>query len=530
LQALQIRQAVLLCYLQILRQFLINYASSGIRRTSAYDALNRVTQITDSNGRIIQYQYDAAGNRTAMITPDSRTIAYTYDFNNLLTGITTTDVGDFTFDYDANNRRTTRTLPNGTVSTYNFDDSSRLTGIQTTLNSTTIDSLAYTLDDVGNRVSKTQNSAIVDYTYDNIYRLTNVSPTGTAQLPETYTYDAVGNRQTSGNKQFPQTNETVQYSYDDENRLTGVTITQGSNVKQLTFAYDPFGRRIKKTIVQDTIGTDCTSPNTCPRTTNYVYDGQSIIMEYDQNSNITAKYTHGPGIDEPLAVQKGTATYYYHADGLGSITGLSNTSGNIVQTYTYDSFGNMTSTGSINQPFTYTAREYDTETSMYFYRARYYDPKVGRFVTKDPISFAGGDVNLYGYVLNDPVVWIDPWGLDRVYTGYATYYNLPGSKTASGAKFDPKILSAAMTSEKAAIGDIVTIEYISVDKNGKQSKKSICVTVNDRGPFARDSKGKPISPLIPDPNIIVDLTPTAFTQLVGSLGPGKVSVTVRVPK
>lgn len=353
----------------------------------------------------------SAGNRTAMITPDNRTIAYTYDANNLLTGITTPDVGNFTFTYDADNRRTTRTLPNGTVSTYNFDYSSRLTGIQTTLNQTTIDSLAYTLDNVGNRMSKTQNSTIVDYTYDDIYRLTNVSPTGTTQQPENYTYDAVGNRTTSGNEQFPQTNETVQYSYDDENRLTGVQITLGSLVKQLTFAYDPFGRRIKKTIMSDTIGTDCTAPNTCPRTTNYVYDDQNIIMEYDQSGNITAKYTHGPGIDEPLAVQQGTAIYYYHADGLGSITALTNTSGTIVQTYTYDSFGNMTSTGSISQPYTYTGREYDSETGMYFYRARYYDPKVGRFVTKDPIGFDGGDYTLYVYVSNNPINKKDPTGL-----------------------------------------------------------------------------------------------------------------------
>jgi YD repeat-containing protein len=75
---MQLRQAALLCYLQILRRFLINYTSSGMRRTCAYDAVNRITQITDSNGRIIQYQYDAAGNRTTMTTPDSRTIAYSY--------------------------------------------------------------------------------------------------------------------------------------------------------------------------------------------------------------------------------------------------------------------------------------------------------------------------------------------------------------------------------------------------------------------------------------------------------------------
>lgn len=100
--------------------------------------------------------------------------------------------------------------------------------------------------------------------------------------------------------------------------------------------------------------------------------------------------------------RKGDRFIYYHADGLGSITTLSNAGGTIVQTYSYDSFGNITSTGSLRQPFTYTAREYDSETGMYFYRARYYDPKAGRFVTKDPIGFKGG-INFYVYVKNNAV-------------------------------------------------------------------------------------------------------------------------------
>lgn len=169
------------------------------------------------------------------------------------------------------------------------------------------------------------------------------------------------------------------------------------------FAYDPFGRRIKKIVSPAGGGSG-------EEITNYVYDGQSIIMEYDQNNNIIAKYTHGPNIDEPLALQQGTNIYYYHADGLGSITSLSNASGSPVQTYTYDSFGNITQTGSISQPYAFTGREYDSETGMYFYRARYYDPKVGRFVTKDPIGFEGGDVNLYNYVFANPVNLNDPSG------------------------------------------------------------------------------------------------------------------------
>jgi RHS repeat-associated protein len=421
---MQMRQVLVLCYLQILRRFFINHNSSGMRRTSAYDAVNRITQITDSNGRSISYQYDAAGNRTTMTTPDSRTIAYTYDFNNLLTGITTPDVGNFNFAYDANNRRTTRTLPNGTTAAYSYDQDSRLTGIQTAKNTTTIDSVNYTYDNAGNRITKTQPAANYNYTYDNIYRLTQATPsTGTS---ETYTYDQVGNRLTKVPDALPSVNETTQYSYDDENRLTGVQITQGSNVKQLSFAYDPFGRRIKKTVSPSGGGSG--------EETNYVYDGQNIIMEYDQNGNITAKYTHGPNIDEPLAVQQGTNTYYYHADGLGSITALSNASGSIVQTYSYDSFGNMTATGSISQPFTYTAREYDSETGMYFYRARYYDPKVGRFVTKDPIGFGGGDVNLYSYTGQNPVNYTDPYGLLSSAEALAHY--LGGSGTALSMQFN----------------------------------------------------------------------------------------------
>jgi len=395
----------------------MTYAGNqNIAYNFTYDANNRITRITDSNSRTIQYTYDAAGNRASMVTPGNKTTTYTYDNNNQINQIAT-DLGNFTFTYDAANRRITRTFPNGTTSTYAYDDDSRLTGITTTHGGTTIDSATYTLDGVGNRLSKTQQSVTTAYSYDTVYRLTQATPTGGSYQPEVYTYDNVGNRLTSTYEQPPSVNETTTYGYDGENRLTGIQITQGSNVKQLTFAYDPFGRRISKTIVQDGIGADCTAPNTCPRTTTYLYDGQNIILEYNTSSEIVTRYTHGPNIDEPLALEVKNTTsytpYYYHADGLGSITALSNASGSIVQRYEYDSFGNQTITtnGNIKQPFTFTGREYDSETGMYFYRARYYDQKAGRFVTKDPISFAGGDVNLYAYVGNDPVNWGDPYGL-----------------------------------------------------------------------------------------------------------------------
>jgi uncharacterized protein RhaS with RHS repeats len=92
-----------------------------------------------------------------------------------------------------------------------------------------------------------------------------------------------------------------------------------------------------------------------------------------------ARYAQTQNIDEPLAMLRSAATSYYHADGLGSITSLSNSAGSIANTYTFDSFGKLTaSTGSLVNPFQYTARESDTETGLYYYRARYYDPSTGR--------------------------------------------------------------------------------------------------------------------------------------------------------
>jgi len=401
---------------------MIYAGNQNIAYNFTYDANNRITQITDSNSRTIQYTYDAAGNRASMVTPGNKTTTYTYDNNNQINQIAT-DLGNFTFTYDAANRRITRTFPNGTTSTYAYDDDSRLTGITTTNGGTTIDSATYTLDGAGNRMSKTQQNVTTAYSYDAVYRLTLATPTGGSYQPEVYTYDQVGNRLTSAYELTPSVNETTTYGYDDENRLTGIQTTRNSQTQQLTFAYDPFGRRIRKTVSPFGGGAG--------EVTNYVYDGQNIILEYNTSNEIQTRYTHGPNIDEPLAIEITGATtttpYYYHADGLGSITALSNASGNIIQRYEYDSFGNQTITtnGGIKQPFTFTAREFDAETGMYFYRARYYDPKAGRFVTRDPIGFNGGDVNLYAYVGNNPVNWGDPEGLQPPPFPYQSF---PGMK------------------------------------------------------------------------------------------------------
>jgi RHS repeat-associated protein len=147
----------------------------------------------------------------------------------------------------------------------------------------------------------------------------------------------------------------------------------------------------------------------------YLYDGPNSIEEVDGNGNELARYSQGAGIDLPLAqVRAGTASFYQQ-DVLGSVTSLSSTTGTLANTYTFDAFGKLVaSTGSLGNPFQYTGRDFDPETGLRYYRARYYDSASGRFLSEDPLSFLAGGTNFYSYVGNDPADFWDPLGLRRL--------------------------------------------------------------------------------------------------------------------
>jgi RHS repeat-associated protein len=129
---------------------------------------------------------------------------------------------------------------------------------------------------------------------------------------------------------------------------------------------------------------------------------------------------------------RSSATSYFHADGLGSITSLSNAAGSIANTYAYDSYGNLTaSTGSLVNSFRYTGRESDQETGLYYYRARYYDPNAGRFLGEDPLG-SGGGINFYGYAGNNSPNLKDIFGLDYSTSRSGNTINVNASITLYG--------------------------------------------------------------------------------------------------
>jgi RHS repeat-associated protein len=212
------------------------------------------------------------------------------------------------------------------------------------------------------------------------------------------------------------------YTYDSKNRLlSAVSTDQGVN---LTQTYDADNKVVSRTLN----GT----------TRYFIYDGWSLIAEYNSTGDLVKRYVHGAGIDEILVQTQGSTDAFYHHDALGSTVLLTNASGNIVRSYEYDAFGQVSNPPSVEDMFSadpyanrflYTGREFLKEANLYDYRNRVYSAELGRFLQTDPIRFDAGDVNLYRYVANNPVNGVDPLGL-------AAGWNwLPGAaiKTASMA-------------------------------------------------------------------------------------------------
>jgi RHS repeat-associated protein len=417
-----------------------------------FDNMGRLTGTTTSYAFLTSrnfttsYGYDAASNRTNFTDPESGSTSYVYDTLNRLQTLTPPAAisgGSFGFGYDVLSRRTSLTRPNSVNTSYSYDNLSRLLSVTHAKGGVTLDGASYGLDSAGNRTSKNDLYAGVttNYGYDNIYQL--LSATQGASTTESYTYDPVGNRLSNlsgsgwtnntsnelisrpgvaytydadGNTQtMVNASGTTTYTWDFENRLVSAALPGSGGT--VYFKYDPFGRRIYKS---SSTGTSI-----------YALDGDNLVEETNSSGVAVARYSQGLNIDEPLAELRSGTSSYYEEDGLGSVTTLSNAAGAVASNYTYDSFGNMVATsGSIVNNFRYTGREWDPETSLYYYRARYYDPVRGRFTSEDAKRFSSA-INFYVYVRNSPLSLLDPYGLSgwlRIYSSGAA----AGENSSSG--------------------------------------------------------------------------------------------------
>jgi RHS repeat-associated protein len=345
--------------------------------TPGFDGLDRLTSETTPQGSVT-YGYDNGSRRTSATVAGQTSVCYSYDNANRLTGIGqgTCPVGTNTtsFTYDNANRRSSLTLPNGIVLTYGYDNDSRINGMTYQFGTTAIGSLSYTYDAAGRRTQVGGSLAATGFpqvassaVYDVANELTNWNGT-------TITYDANGNIQNDG---------VAAYTWNARNQL----ISRAST----SFQYDSLGRRTLNASGK-----------------NLLYEGWDVGQELSGSTPVANRVLGG--IDEFFSRTESSGPISPITDALGSVLALTNSSPNITTQYGYDPFGNTaTYGGTSTNVFQYTGRENDGN-GLYSNRARYYSPTFGRFVSEDPIRFAGG-VNVYAYAFDNPVMFRDPSGL-----------------------------------------------------------------------------------------------------------------------
>jgi RHS repeat-associated protein len=345
----------------------------------SYDPDGRITGFTDPNGFTLSYTYDAAGNISQITYPDGSPVTYAYDAANRLATVTDWLGVQATYAYDQDGRLAGFTHFNGIITTYAYDAASRLAGI-----ANSVASYQFTLDGDGNRINSAQTEPLTpayslgSTVYGYNARQNRLLSAG----PLSYTYDNEGQLANAGGTGL---------TFDYNHRLIGI----GSDTQ---FSYDGRGNRLIAT--------------RAGVTTHYIHDPWGNLLADADSNGVTHKYIYGKGL---LALVTPSARYCYHFNGTGSTVAITDMTQAVANSYAYDPFGQILGQQeAVPQPFKYVG-QYGVmaePNGLYYMRARYYDPTVGRFISEDPLGFGGGDVNLSAYVRNNPVNRIDPTGLN----------------------------------------------------------------------------------------------------------------------
>ena len=399
-------------------------------------------------------------------------------------------------DYSKTQALTQRTYPNHTQTNYSYDDTDALIMLEEKRESKeTYKELHYKRDKLGrvsrmdliDKAQKTEADPI-DFIYNERKELIEISIAHDAN-PTTFSYNSAGNRISAKEKaksseySYNIRNHLTEddayiYNYDERgnlrvkvskankrttlytfnlfDQLTQVKVYKSTQqqylLEQYDYSYDALNRRVEKSYLstQETHFdklSDLASKQSYSH--HYLYENNNIIAILNQNQDLLATLVHADTIDTPLSIQNERTgeRYYYHADHQGSITHLTNEDGDIVETFTYDNaYGTIlehTKEEETYNPYCYTAREFDSK-ELYYYRARYYDPTLGRFISKDPIEFMAGDFNFYRYVGNDPVNYTDPSGLEADCTVYTAAGAAVGAATGGGVSVACDVASGGL--------------------------------------------------------------------------------------
>ena len=366
--------------------------------TYYYDNRGRVSSVTDVWGKTVNYGYDFVGNKTSVGVFNGPTLlygmTYVYDTMNRVTSQTDSKGVSATFTYDDMGKLENRTLNGVFKADYGYDDLDRVTGINYKFNNNHVASFGYLYDDAMNISEITDNDGMHTYQYDGKSQLTSAAHSAIGLENETFNYTGTG---TNINADLTLPPQGINYQYNAKGDLRlRLDDNKAPTNKSIQYKYDAMGRLVARV---DGL-----------QWTRYTYDGEDVIMDV-KSDGTQVFYGNGPGIDNKLWYTNGSsAAVYYLTDHLGSTRALISNSGTTLGTISYDSFGTpLGTTGTIGTRFLYAGRDYDADTELYYYRARWYDPQARRFISEDPIGLNGG-INLYAYVGNNPINRRDPSG------------------------------------------------------------------------------------------------------------------------
>lgn len=427
----------------------LNHGGYTIARS--YDAAGRL--LTENQGGTpVSLLRNAEGERTS-VTALGRTTTYERSLRGEITRIGGIG-GDYRFEHDAAGRRIALTRPNGSRTDYSYDAAGQLTQIQH--GQPFGARLVFTRDAVGRITRLAGDGDDRSYSYDAVGRLTRAQDGST---PFAYALDPAGNDTARGqiidvtNNRLMEDSSHV-YAYDLNGNMTEKRLkadqsrtTYAWNVKNqlvrtsrldptggvletTTYSYDAFGRRVTAVRGGSAV--------------RHIYDGPNLFATLDSLGEPIVVNTFGPGVDEPIGQLSRRGERFLYSDHLGSVLATTTASA-IAARYRYEPYGKRAAQGEQENPFGFTGRESDA-ADLQYYRSRYYDPSIGRFLSEDPIGLAGG-LNLYAYAKNRPTGLVDPLGLNTLV--------LVGEGAKGGAYIGGISCGPACAAAGAVIGGVV---------------------------------------------------------------------------
>ena len=414
-----------------------------------YDLAGKMLTETTPSG-VIEYGYNAAGQRASLKVADRPLVNYAYDLAGRLQEISQ-GAQAFTYSYDQLSRIKKLERPNNVTTEYDYDPAGRLERMKH-LNGVNqaLEDFQYNYSADGQLASLTSlfsgqqlpsqkdaNNA------DTANRITQFGDTG-------YSFNAEGQTVSKTNAQG-----TTTYQWDARGRLTGVSLPNG---QAIAYNYDALGRRISRTAANST--------------TTFVYDGQEVVLDRSGAGNDT-DYLNGTGVDSKLRQSNATSgALYFLQDHVGTTTVLTDAAGAVVERQNYEAFGESSSSALTR--YGYTGRERDNTSGLLYYRARWYDPQSGRFISEDPSGYKNGP-NLYAYVGNNPTNLNDPSGLEWGKKDFTWWYWFGGGKTVDLASVGllDNYQNASSVSQRVA-------EFkLQVLRAAQDKARALCTYCND---------------------------------------------------